>query len=78
MFGNMQHFWQHYSTCQPVFTVAIFFYFYTKNNISATSPLQWYCSQGLLFHEVSRSHNDEPQSVGLLWTSDQLVAETST
>ena len=29
---------------------------------------------GLLIHEVSRS----PQSVGLLWTSDQLVAETST
>jgi hypothetical protein len=27
-------------------------------------------------HEVSRSH--APQSVGLLWTSDQLVAETST
>jgi len=28
--------------------------------------------------DVSRSHNDSPQSVGLLWTSDQLVAETST
>ena len=28
--------------------------------------------------DVSRSHNDAPQSVGLLWTSDQLVAETST
>jgi hypothetical protein len=24
------------------------------------------------------THNDEPQSVGLLWTSDQSVAETST
>jgi hypothetical protein len=24
------------------------------------------------------THNDGPQSVGLLWTSDQLVAETST
>jgi len=23
------------------------------------------------------THNDAPQSVGLLWTSDQLVAETS-
>jgi len=33
---------------------------------------------GLLIHEVSRSHtNDAPHSVGLLWTSDQLVAETS-
>jgi hypothetical protein len=24
------------------------------------------------------THNDPPQSIGLLWTSDQLVAETST
>jgi len=24
------------------------------------------------------THNDAAQSVGLLWTSDQLVAETST
>jgi hypothetical protein len=29
--------------------------------------------RGFLF-----THNDVPQSVGLLWTSDQLVAETST
>jgi hypothetical protein len=32
----------------------------------------------LLVHGVSWSHNDAPQSVGLLWTSDHLVAETST
>ena len=31
---------------------------------------------GLLIHKVSRSHSDTPQSVGLLWTSDQLVAES--
>ena len=30
------------------------------------------------FIDTSRSHSDTPQSVGLLWTSDQLVAETST
>ena len=24
------------------------------------------------------THNDTPQKVGLLWTSDQLVAKTST
>jgi hypothetical protein len=24
------------------------------------------------------THNDAPQSVGILWTSDHLVAETST
>ena len=34
--------------------------------------------QDLLIHEVSRTHNDAPQSVGLHWTSDQLVAKTST
>ena len=28
--------------------------------------------------DVSRSHTMTHQSVGLLWTSDQLVAETST
>ena len=27
---------------------------------------------------LDHTHNDAPQSVGLLWTSDQLVAETST
>ena len=35
--------------------------------------------QGLLIHEVSRSHSlDASQSVGLLWTGDQPDAETST
>jgi len=34
--------------------------------------------QGLLIIEASRSHSVTQQSVGLLWTSDQLVAETST
>jgi len=32
----------------------------------------------LLILVVSLSHNDAPQSVGLLWTSGQSVAETST
>ena len=31
-----------------------------------------------LIFEVSRSHSDTPHSVGLLWTSDRPVAETST
>jgi len=34
--------------------------------------------QGLLILEVSRSHLDTLHSIGLLWTSDQLDAETST
>jgi hypothetical protein len=33
---------------------------------------------GLLVVEASRSHSDIPYSVGLLWKSDQPVAETST
>jgi hypothetical protein len=34
--------------------------------------------QGLLIIEASRSNSDTPHSVGLLWTSDQPEAETST
>ena len=34
--------------------------------------------QGLLIIEASRSHSETPHSLGLLWASDQLVAETST
>ena len=33
---------------------------------------------GLVIVDVSWSHSDTPQSVGLLWTSDLPVAETST
>jgi hypothetical protein len=40
--------------------------------------LQPSAGYGLLVHEVSWIiHNDAPQLVGLLWTSDQLVAKTS-
>jgi len=34
--------------------------------------------QGLLIIEASRSYSDTPHSVGLLWTSERPVAETST
>ena len=34
--------------------------------------------QGLLTVKALRSHSDTPHSVGLLWTIDQPVAETST
>jgi hypothetical protein len=41
--------------------------------------LQPNAGHGLLILEVFWIiHNDAPQLVGLLWTSDQLVAETST
>jgi len=35
-------------------------------------------AKGLLTKESSRSHSHTPHSVGLLWTSDQPVSETST
>jgi len=38
----------------------------------ARQPLM---GQGLLNIEISRSHSDTPQSVGLLWTSDQPEKE---
>jgi hypothetical protein len=34
--------------------------------------------QTLIIIEASHSHSDTPHSVELLWTSDHLVAETST
>jgi hypothetical protein len=34
--------------------------------------------QGVIIIEASRSHSDTPQSVGLLWTSDQLHTKIST
>ena len=33
--------------------------------------------QGFLIIAVSRQHSDTPHSLGLLWTSDQPVAETT-
>jgi hypothetical protein len=52
-------------------TQVIYIYFFVALRPNA--------GHGLLSFEVSRSHiNDAPQTVGLLWTSDQLVAETST
>ena len=43
-------------------------------NHGLTAPV----GQGLLVIEDSWSHSDTPHLVGLLWTSDQPVAETST
>jgi hypothetical protein len=50
-----------------------------KNYLLFSLALQAIAGYGLL---ISRgfliTHNDAPQLVGLLWTSDQLIAETST
>ena len=54
-----------------------FYFIYSPlpSPLMAQQPL---LGQDLLIVEVSRSHSDTPQSVGLLWTSDQSDAETST
>jgi hypothetical protein len=49
----------------------LIFFFLPRRN----SP---YWAKDLLIIEASRSHSDTPQFVGLLWTSSQPVAETST
>jgi hypothetical protein len=46
-------------------------------NLFFTMAQQPLVGRGLLIIEDSRSHSDTPQSVGLLWTSDQPVTETS-
>ena len=55
-----------------LFIYFFYFLFYFFFLILAQQPPM---GQGLLIHEVSRSHNYAPQSVGLLWTSDQLVRQ---
>jgi hypothetical protein len=59
-------------------TNRIFFFYWRYNTL-------WVCilqpSSGLLPPRERGfliTHNDAPQSVGLPWTSDQSVAETST
>jgi hypothetical protein len=56
--------------------------FFSKNQRMHIFFFQWLDSPlgayAALFFDASRSHSDTPHSVGLLWTSDQPVAETST
>jgi hypothetical protein len=40
--------------------------------------MSWIVKQAKKCVIILITHNDAPQSVGLPWTSDQLVAETST
>jgi len=46
----------------------------SPSTLRAQGPLM---VQGLHITKPSRSHSDTPHSLGLLWTSDQPVAETS-
>jgi len=50
--------------------IAVFFWFLAKEPPSESWPPHP--------QDFWITHNDAPLSVGLLWTSDQLVAETST
>ena len=43
--------------------------------VISTAPVAGF---SLLIRGVLITHNDAPQSVGILWTSGQSVAETST
>jgi len=64
----MQSFYETTSCCfsnAPLITI----FFGTTTPIGPGPPHSWV---------FWIKHNDAPQSVGLLWTSDQLVAEAST
>jgi hypothetical protein len=50
-----------------------YYYYYSLSGSAAQRRLLSPRPRGFLI-----THNDAPQSVGLLWTRDQLVAETST
>ena len=72
--GGWGDFWGREIYCGPTGVTALSqFLFVSFWRDSPPPPV----GHGILIHEVSRSHNDAVQSVGLLWTSDQLVAETS-
>jgi hypothetical protein len=58
-----------------IFILSHYYYCYLLFVFSGSAAQRWPWPpppQGFLI-----THNDTPQSVGLLWTSDQLVAETS-
>jgi len=51
--------------------------FWGGGSATEPPPPQW-AKASLFMRFLNYTHNDVPQSVGLLWTNDQLVAETST
>ena len=51
---------------------------YSKNKAFVSMAQQPLVGLGFIIIKTSRSHPDTPQSLGLLWTSDQPDAETST
>jgi len=65
-------YWIHFLHAQ---TYPSFFRSFVLSFLFLTSV---YLIQGIETYCCSWSHSDTPHSVGFLWTSDQLVAETST
>jgi hypothetical protein len=57
--------------------IAVNKYIYICINLFPVA-LQPNAGHGLIFEVFQITHNDAAQSVGLFWTSDQLVTETST
>jgi hypothetical protein len=53
--------------------LSIYYHLFIISGPAAQRGLGLLVSRGFLI-----THNNAPQSVGLLWTSDQFVAETST
>jgi hypothetical protein len=72
-FHSLDCVYKHLCQYNPAgFSVLLIWYFFV-NGSAAQRGLWSPRSRGSLI-----THNDAPQSVGLLWTSDQLVTETST
>ena len=73
---------QHYKTNQSVIyreTIAVYWsQAHTKHVQTLRLGSTALVDHGLLIFEISRPHSDTPQSVGLLWTSDQPGAEMFT
>jgi hypothetical protein len=69
----------YYTTCSVAFILVVSPWVIT---VLLTFFFQWLDSllgaYAASFFEAPLSHSDTPHSVGLLWTSDQPVAETST
>ena len=72
--GGWEDFWGTETSCGLIGITALSEFFFVSFWGDPPPPT---VGHDILIHEVSRSHNDAAQSVRLLWTSDQLIAETS-
>ena len=75
---RMEQLGSHWTDFREILYLNIFRKSVAKIQVSLTLRRLMSYIYGAPILDVSRSHDDAAQSVGLLWTSDQLVAETST